>query len=66
MRTSNATQGCAIDRIDGAPKADVLDTNMGVVVGLALLLIELDQNSDLVRAQIHQDRSAEWVANRFE
>jgi len=34
-----------------------LSANVGVVIGLILLLIELDQNSDLVRAQIHQTRS---------
>ena len=34
-----------------------LGANIGVVLGLILLLIELDQNSDLVRAQIHQARS---------
>ena len=35
--------------------------NIGVVIGLVLLLIELDQNSDLVRAQIHQARTDEHV-----
>jgi len=50
---------------DNVNKWMTLGANMGVVVGLALLLIELDQNSDLVRAQIHQDRSDAWVANRF-
>lgn len=34
-----------------------LGANVGVVIGLILLLIEIDQNSDLVRAQIHQARS---------
>ena len=34
-----------------------LSAYVGVVIGLILLLIELDQNSDLVRAQIHQARS---------
>jgi len=34
-----------------------LGANIGVLVGLALLIVELDQNSDLVRAQIHQARS---------
>ena len=34
-----------------------LGANVGVVVGLALLIFELRQNSDLVRAQIHQARS---------
>ena len=43
-----------------------LSANLGVVVGLVLLLIELDQNSDLVRAQIHQARSDEHVGYRIE
>lgn len=34
-----------------------LGANIGVLVGLVLLVIELDQNSDVVRAQIHQARS---------
>ena len=41
-----------------------LSANIGVVIGLILLLIELDQNSDLVRAQIHQARSDTWVSGR--
>jgi len=39
-----------------------LGTNVGVVIGLILLLVELDQNSDLVRAQIHQARSDTQVS----
>ena len=42
-----------------------LSANIGVAVGLILLLVELDQNRDLVRAQIHQERADAWVANRF-
>ncbi len=42
-----------------------LSANIGVVFGLILLLVELYQNSDLVRAQIHQSRSDTQVA-RFE
>ena len=44
-------------------RADKLNTwltlgaNIGVLVGLLLLVLELDQNSDVVRAQIHQARS---------
>ena len=34
-----------------------LGANIGVLVGLLLLVIELNQNSDVVRAQIHQARS---------
>ncbi len=39
-----------------------LSANIGVVFGLILLLVELDQNSDLVRAQIHQARSDAQVS----
>jgi len=42
-----------------------LSANIGVVIGLILLLAELNQNSDLVRAQIHQARSDEHVAYRI-
>ena len=42
-----------------------LIANVGVVIGLVLLIIELDQNSDLMRVQIHQSRSDEHVANRM-
>lgn len=42
---------------DSVNKWLTLSANVGVVIGLILLLIELDQNSDLVRAQIHQARS---------
>ncbi len=34
-----------------------LGANVGVLIGLLLLVVELDQNSDAVRAQIHQSRS---------
>ena len=34
-----------------------LGANVGVVIGLVLLILELNQNSNLVRAQIHQARS---------
>lgn len=49
-------------------KADKLNTwltlgaNIGVLVGLLLLVVELDQNSDVVRAQIHQARSDNFEA----
>ena len=42
-----------------------LSANIGVVIGLILLLIELDQNSDLLRAQIHQARSDTHVGHRL-
>ncbi len=42
-----------------------LSASIGVVIGLVLLLIELDQNSDLVRAQIHQARSDAHVGMRL-
>ena len=38
--------------------------NVGVVVGLALLIVEIRQNSELVRAQIHQARSDAFVSAR--
>ena len=38
-------------------------TNVGVLVGIALLVVELDQNADLVRAEIHAIR-AEAKAGR--
>ncbi len=50
---------------DNVNKWLTLSANIGVVFGLILLLIELDQNNDLVRAQIHQARSDTQVA-RFE
>jgi hypothetical protein len=40
-----------------------LGANVGVVVGLILLVVELNQNSSLVRAQIHQARSDNYVSN---
>jgi hypothetical protein len=43
-----------------------LGANIGVLVGIALLLIELDQNSDLLRAQIHQARSDTHVGHRLD
>jgi len=39
-----------------------ISANFGVVIGLALLIVELDQNGDLVRAQIHQARSDNHVS----
>ncbi len=39
-----------------------LGANLGVLIGLVLLIIELDQNGDLVRAQIHQARSDNFEA----
>ena len=40
-----------------------MSTNVGVVIGLVLLIIELNQNSELVRAQIHQARSDSYVSD---
>ncbi len=37
--------------------------NVGVVIGLVLLAAELNQNSALVRAQIHQARSDNYVSD---
>ncbi len=47
---------------DNVNKWLTLSANIGVVFGLILLLIELDQNNDLVRAQIHQARSDTQVS----
>ncbi len=49
---------------DSVNKWLTLSANIGVVIGLILLLVELDQNSDLVRAQIHQARSDNHVSSR--
>ena len=46
---------------DTASRWLTFGANVGVVIGLILLLIELNQNSDLVRAQIHQARTDEHV-----
>jgi hypothetical protein len=35
---------------------------LGVIVGIVFLVVELDQNSDLLRAQIHQSRSDSYEA----
>ena len=51
---------------DNVNRLLTLSANIGVVIGLMLLLIELNQNSDLLRAQIHQARSDTWVSNRIE
>ncbi len=37
-----------------------LGANIGVVAGLVFLLVQIDQNNDLARAQIHQTRSDSW------
>ncbi len=42
-----------------------LGANIGVLVGIVLLLLELDQNSDLLRAQIHQARADTHVGHRL-
>lgn len=42
-----------------------LSANLGVLIGLIVLIVELDQNSDLVRAQIHQARADNFVAHRM-
>ena len=51
---------------DSVNKWLTLSANIGVVFGLILLLVELDQNSDLVRAQIHQARSDTYVSMTLE
>ncbi len=49
---------------DNVNKWLTLSANIGVVFGLILLLVEIDQNSDLVRAQIHQARSDAHVLTK--
>ena len=39
-----------------------LGANLGVLVGFILLIVEIEQNSDLVRAEIEQSRSESYVA----
>lgn len=51
-----------MSRSDVVNKWLSLGANLGVLVGLALLIVELDQNSDLLRAQIHQARSDSYEA----
>ena len=50
--------------LEGLNRWITLGANVGVVVGLALLIIEIRQNSELVRAQIHQSRSDNYVSER--
>lgn len=38
-----------------------LGANIGVLIGLVLLIVEIQQNSDLVRAEIEQTRSEAYV-----
>jgi hypothetical protein len=37
-------------------------TNLSVLVGIALLIVEINQNNELVRIQIEQARSDTYVA----
>ena len=39
-----------------------LGANLGVLIGLILLIVEIEQNSELVRAEIEQTRSEAYVA----
>ena len=43
-----------------------LSANVGVVIGLVLLVVELNQNSSLVRAQIHQARANNYVSDMMQ
>jgi hypothetical protein len=49
--------------VDNLNRWPTLGANIGVVVGLALLVVELNQNSELVRAQIHQAQSDNYVSD---
>ncbi len=42
-----------------------LGANVGVLIGLILLLVELDQNNDLLKAQVHQARSDTHVSAKW-
>ncbi len=46
---------------DSAHRWLALGANIGVLLGLILLIAELNQNSDLVRIEIEQSRSATYV-----
>ena len=50
---------------DGINKWLTLGANIGVLIGIVLLLIEIDQNSDLLKAQIHQARADAHVGHRL-
>ncbi|MEM7430940.1 MAG: hypothetical protein AAF351_03255 [Pseudomonadota bacterium] len=52
--------------VDKATRWLTLVANIGVLIGLVLLIVELRQNQELTRAQIHQSRTDAWVANIFE
>ena len=49
---------------DNLNKWLTLLANIGVVIGLVLLIYEIRQNSELVRAQIHQARSDVYSTQR--
>ena len=49
--------------MDRANRWLILGANIGVIVGLGLLIVEIQQNSELMRAEIHSIR-AEGKANR--
>lgn len=49
-------------KADSVNKWMTLGANLGVVFGFILLILELNQNSDLVSAQIHQSRSDAQVS----
>jgi len=49
-------------KADSEKKWMSLGANLGVVIELFLLILELNQNSDLARAQIHQARSDAQVS----
>lgn len=51
---------------DKANRWLTLVANVGVLIGLALLIFELRQNQELTRAQIHQERASTWVSDRFD
>ena len=37
-----------------------IGANIGVLIGIIMVLFEIDQNNDLARAQFHHDRAEAW------
>lgn len=50
---------------DNANRWLTLLANVGVVIGLALLIFEIRQNSELVRMQIHQARTDTYIESNM-
>lgn len=50
--------------LDKANRWLTLVANIGVLIGLIVLIVELRQNSDIMRAQMHNEAAAIRVSNR--